>query len=161
MQIKLNLKRWVVFLTEVAVVFFMALGVIPREASLFLTGLLVFYFVFSPLKDSIWLFIASIPLFVALPIAENFDSMANWRLLLSVLFLVVFFKHKKWRISDWIPAFAGMTRRLYQFEYLTGVFFLISLLSLFNAQYFFAGFKKILFLVNIILLYINVQYKKN
>ena len=39
------------------------------------------------------LFILSIPLFVALPISDNFDTMANWRILLVILFLIWFFKN--------------------------------------------------------------------
>jgi len=38
-------------------------------------------------------FIASIPLFVALPIKEGFDTLANWRILSIVLFLVLFFRY--------------------------------------------------------------------
>ena len=78
-------KNIVILLTELTVIFLMVFGIIPREASLFLTGLLIFYFIFAPLKDSLWVFIASIPLFVALPITENFDYMSNWRILLSSL----------------------------------------------------------------------------
>ena len=70
----------------------MVFNLAPREAALFLTGLLIFYFIFSPLEDSLWVFIASIPLFVALPVTEGFDTMANWRILLAVLFLVLFFR---------------------------------------------------------------------
>ena len=70
----------------------MVFNVLPVEASLFLTGLLIFYFIFSPIEDSLWVFIASIPLFVALPITENFDSMANWRILLAIMFLVLVFR---------------------------------------------------------------------
>jgi len=46
---------------------------------------------FSRIEDSLILFIVSIPLFVALPIT-GYDSMANWRILLTVLFVVWLFQ---------------------------------------------------------------------
>ena len=85
------MKNFVILFTEIIFILLMVFGIFPREASLFITGLLVFYFIFSPLEDSLWVFIASIPLFVALPISENFDTLASWRILSIVLFLVLFF----------------------------------------------------------------------
>ena len=83
-------KNLVIILTELAAIFLMAFNILPRELSLVITGILV---IFSPLEDSLWVFIASIPLFIALPVTESFDTMANWRILLAVLFLVLFFRH--------------------------------------------------------------------
>ncbi len=82
----------IIFGLEIIVVALAAAGLIPREAILFWTGLAVFYMIFSPVKDSLWLVIASIPLFAALPISDSFDTMANWRILIAVLFLCLFFK---------------------------------------------------------------------
>jgi len=155
-----TIKNFVVLLTELSVIFLMVLGVIPLEAGLFLTGLLVFYFIFSPLEDSLWIFIASIPLFVALPITESFDSMANWRILLAILFLVLFFRSgisislikdasRKWKLKK--------NLKYYQWEYLTGIFLSIGVLSLFVADDIWIGIKKILFLINIFLLYIIIR----
>ena len=69
-----------------------ATGLVPREAILIWTGLTVFYMIFSPINDSLWLVVASIPLFAALPITDNFDTLANWRVLITVLFFCLFFK---------------------------------------------------------------------
>jgi len=143
-------KNIVILLTELTAIFLMVFNVLPREASLFVVGLLIFYFIFSPLEDSLWVFIASIPLFVALPITENFDTMASWRILLAVLFLVLFFKQGiSWRLKS--------NFKYYQAEYLTGIFLLIMIASLFIADDVFIGIKKILFLVNIFLLYIIIR----
>ncbi len=139
-----NSKRLIILITEIAVVFLMSVGLFPCEAGLFLTGLLVFYFIFEPLKDSLWIFVASIPLFVALPISENFDSMANWRILLSVLFLVLFFK-------------SGVSLKFTKIEYLIGVFLIIGVISLFVATDIVVGIKKLLFLINIFLLYAIIR----
>lgn len=155
-----TIKNFVILLTELAVIFLMVFNVIPREASLFLTGLLIFYFIFSPLRDSLWVFIASIPLFVALPITENFDYMANWRILLVVLFLVLFFRQGisislvknnlgKWRLKENLKH--GLA------EYLAGVFLIIAALSLFVADDIWIGAKKIIFLINIFLLFLIIR----
>ena len=153
-------KNIVILLTELVAVFLMVFNILPRELSLFVTGLLIFYFIFSSLEDSLWVFIASIPLFIALPITENFDTMANWRILLAVLFLVLFFKQGisigliknnlgKWRLKEKF--------KHYQMEHLMGVFILIPIISLFVADNLFIGIKKILFLINIFLLFIIIR----
>jgi len=161
---KIGKKNIVILLTELTVIFLMIFNILPREASLIVTGIMIFYFIFSPVEDSLWVFIASIPLFVALPITQSFDSMSNWRILLSVLFLVLFFKSglsinlakikQGWKLKEKIKHYPG--------EILTGIFLLIGFLSLFIASDFVSGFKKLLFLINAFLLFIiirNVAYK--
>jgi|TARA_Y100000031_G_scaffold156411_1_gene210849 O-antigen ligase len=144
-------KNIIIIITEVAAILLMVFNILPRELALFLTGLLIFYFIFSPLEDSLWVFIASIPLFTALPITENFDTLANWRILLIVLFLVLFFKQ-----GIWSKLFKQKFKH-YQIEYLTGVFALLACLSLLVADDFWIGAKKIIFLVNAFLLYIIIR----
>jgi len=154
------LKKIVVFLIELIVILLMVFNILPPEASLFLTGLLIFYFIFSSLTDSLWIFIASIPLFIALPITESFDSMANWRILLAVLFLVLFFKSGisvslvkntlgQWKLKE--------NLKHYPMEYLSGVFLLIGFLSLLVADNLWVGIKKLLFLINIFLLFVIIR----
>jgi len=153
-------KNIIIFLTELAVIFLMIFNVIPREASLFLTGLMIFYFIFSPIEDSLWVFVASIPLFVALPITENFDHMANWRILLIVLFFVLFFRYGisvrlfktalgKWKLEEKL--------KHGPLVYLTGIFLIIGALSLFIADDVWVGIKKIIFLVNVLLLFLIIR----
>ncbi|MFH1671750.1 MAG: O-antigen ligase family protein [Candidatus Portnoybacteria bacterium] len=144
-MINSNSKNLTILITEIAVVFLMVMGVVPPDAGLFLTGVLVFYFIFSPLKDSLWIFVASIPLFTVFPVVEG-NSMANWRILLAVLFLVMFFRQ-------------GISNRPshYLVEYLTGLFLLLGALSLFSATDIWIGVKKILFLVNIFLLFLIIR----
>ena len=148
------MKNLVILLTEIAVIFLMVFGIASPEASLFLTGLMIFFFIFSRLEDSLWIFIASIPLFVALPITENFDTMANWRILLAVLFVVWLFKlikHKQQAIKNIIDyPFSRLTN-------LTVIFLGIGCLSLIVANDVFIGIKKLLFIINILLLYIIIR----
>lgn len=153
-------KNIVIILTELTAIFLMIFNILPREASLFITGIMVFYFLFSPIEDSLWVFIASIPLFVALPFTETFDTMANWRILITVLFLVIFFKKGisiglekndfgRWKLKEKF--------KHYQSEYLIGIFMLISIISLFVADNIFIGIKKIIFFINVFLLYIIIR----
>ena len=143
-------KNIVIILFEIATILLMVFNVLPREASWFLTGLLVFYFLFSPLEDSLWVFIVSIPLFVALPIIEGFDTLANWRILIIVLFLVWFFKH-------WKNLSIQKLNMIYKWEYLSLIFLLISFISLLVAQDVWIGLKKIIFLINGFLIYIIIR----
>ena len=153
-------KNYTILLTEIITIILMVFNVLPVEASLFLTGLLIFYFIFSPIEDSLWVFIASIPLFVALPITENFDSMANWRILLAIMFLVLVFRsgpsitsiknfYNKWKLRENLKHFP--------MEYLAAVFLLIGFLSLFAANDVWVGVKKLLFLINIFLIFIIIR----
>jgi len=81
-----------IFVIEVVVIILASLGLIPRQAILFLTGLMILFVIFAPLEDALWLVTASIPLYVALPITKSFDTMASWRILIAILFLCLFFK---------------------------------------------------------------------
>lgn len=148
-----------IFLTEIITIFLIVLGFFPREAALFLTGILVFYIIFSPLKDALVLTIASIPLYVALPVTENFDSMANWRVILAVLFLTLFIKQgisiSLRRIKEKIRVVEKFKH--FPMEYLIGAFLAIGLLSLINATDVASGIKRLLFFVNIFLLYIIIR----
>jgi O-antigen ligase len=142
---KNKISFYVVLVIEILAIGLAVFGILPREIVLISTGIMVFYFIFSPIKDSLILFIVSIPLWVALPITESFDTMANWRILLVILFLVWFFK-RKWseiKISNLLK--------------LTVVFFIIALLSLCVATNQMVGIKKILFLINIFLLFPIIQ----
>src|SRR3989339_588940 len=130
-------KNLVVLSTEILVLLLIVFGLAPREAGLFLTGLLIFYFIFSPIEDSLWVFVASLPLFIALPISETFDTLTNWRILLIVLFLKLFFQygvslafaknnHGQWQLKENV--------RHYRAERLLGIFLFLNALSLFAAQ---------------------------
>ncbi|HEB01510.1 MAG TPA: O-antigen ligase domain-containing protein [Candidatus Portnoybacteria bacterium] len=150
----------IVFLFELIIVILISTGVLPREAALTLTGVLLFYIIFSSLEDSLVLFIASIPLYLALPVTDAFDSMANWRILLAVLFLGLIFKQglSIRIIKDKLGNLKIKEKfKHYLMECLAGVFLVIAVLSLFVATDLMVGIKKILFLINIFLLYIIVR----
>ncbi len=160
-----NMKKYltplnIIFATEVIVVTLASLGLIPREAVLVWTGLAIFYMIFSPVEDSLWLVVASIPLFVALPVFDSFDTMANWRILIAVLFLCLFFKKG---IS--LSLTRGDDGRLrlrenlkhYAVEYLALGFLAAAFLSIFVASYKILSVKKLLFIINIFLLFLIIR----
>ena len=164
----------IVFGLEVIVVALAATGLIPREAILVWTGLAIFYMIFSPVDDSLWLVVASIPLFAALPVSDNFDTMANWRILIAVLFLVWLVKKIKIYCSspstalgiNWIrelyQSFARRIIKSNRLSYLTIaaiIFLLICALSISVADYKILAIKKLLFLINIFLLFVVVRNK--
>jgi len=151
---------YIILAVEILTVILTSVGIVEREAVLIMTGVMIFYFIFSKIEDSLILFIISIPLFIALSISENFDSMANWRILLAILFLRLFFekglsiktmkdKLGQWKIKEKF--------KHYLMEYLVVLFLIIAVLSIFVAADKVVGIKKILFLVNIFLLYIIIR----
>ncbi|MBA7618476.1 hypothetical protein ES703_25803 [subsurface metagenome] len=142
---------YIILIVEILAVVLAGVGILEREAVLIMTGLLVFYFIFSKIEDSLILFIISIPLFVALPITEGFDRMANWRISLTVLFLVWFFKKVPFKK---ITQIVIPKSRLAIFVI---IFLIIGILSLFVATDIVVGIKKLLFLINIFLLFVIVR----
>jgi O-antigen ligase len=129
-------------------------GILPREIVLVATGIMIFYFIFSKVEDSLILFIISIPLFAALQITDNFDTMANWRILLAILFLVWFFKggYIKQFLKEGLccSSIIQIKSNLSKFVF---IFLGIGILSLVVATNQIVGIKKLLFLINIFLLF--------
>ncbi|MEX1064027.1 MAG: O-antigen ligase family protein [Candidatus Paceibacterota bacterium] len=80
---KLNL----VFLVELVVFTLIIFGVLPRETATYLVVFLAGYVLFASLEDSVVLFVRSIPLFLAIPITENFDQLNTWRIVSGLIFL--------------------------------------------------------------------------
>lgn len=151
---------YIVLSVEILAILLAVFGILPREIVLVATGIMIFYFIFSPIEDSLILFIISIPLFVALQITDNFDTMANWRILLVILFLCLFFKQgiSIKIIKDKLGKFKLREKfRHYPMEYFAGLFVIIDILSLFVASNPVVGIKKLLFLINIFLLYIIIR----
>lgn len=146
----------IVFFFELIAVLLIATGVLPREFSYFITALILIYFLGAEIIDSLVLTILSIPLFLALPISDSYDSMANWRIILTALFLT-------WAIrTNFFPKLAEKAglRKIKEFfsksslELWIAVFVLAAFFSLVGSANAAAGLKKILFLGNIFLLFI-------
>lgn len=158
----------IIFLVELLVVFFAILGFLPREAFLFLAGILAFFVIFRSHEESILLIVRSIPLFVALPITENFDSLNTWRIVVLILFLKWFFDGQLKAlfgnllriVQEMKKSFLGSLKFAYQnwkIEFLTTFLFLISVLSLVQAEHFGTGVKRIIYFTNLAMLFFIVR----
>jgi len=145
---------YIVLGIEILAILLAVFGILPKEVVLIATGIMVFYFIFSKVEDSLILFIISIPLFVALQITDNFDTMANWRILLVILFLVWFIKRgylkKILKEGFCCSSIIRVKSNLSKFVF---IFLGIGILSLVVATNQIVGLKKLLFLINIFLLF--------
>jgi len=164
-----------IFFSEFILVFAMATGIVPQEISYLILLLLIASFLKLNMLDSLKLFILSIPFFVALPANAFSDSMSIWRILILVLVLRV-----GWEKYHWLNSFKGIVKpahlqkvstalkglwsqrlnlkqnqnnRINKLFIITILFFIIASVSLIPAQDIGAGIKKILFLLNIFLLF--------
>ncbi len=157
-----------VFFVEILIVAFAVFGVIPREAVLGLAVVLVFFVLFAKKEDSVLLIARSIPIFVALPITENFDSLNTWRILVLILFLKWFFDSKFFLFLDALfkiikkakESLWGAVKFAYQnwkIEFLTFLIFFISFLSLFVAENLTYGIKRIIYFANLAMLFFVVR----
>lgn len=150
----------VMLILEAAAIILAAAGLIPREAVLFWTGLAVFYLLFAPASDALWLVVASIPFYAALPISDNFDAMANWRILILILFCRFVWEKR---------IFAGLVKdgkgkiiwgrflKEYSVELCFIIFLLASLPSFWVAPYKILAVKKLLFFGNAFLIFLIVK----
>lgn len=142
---------------------------VPREIFLFTAGIFVFYVAFSSLEESVLLVARSIPLFVALPITEHFDSMNMWRIIIALMFARWFFDPV--RVRAFIAGVRSLARearasaqgafrtawRAWRIETLSVALFLIACLSLFGASDLRGGIKRILLFVNLSMLFFIVR----
>ncbi len=147
----------VVYILEIAVVMAIVFGFIPREAAIFLLGILIFYIIFHPLEDGTILFIASVPIFVALPLSENFDSLSSARVIILVLFLKWFFEKKE---KIWLEIKSKSIKQLikeYRLEFFASLLFLIMALSVFKAADAIAAIKKIIYFLNLGVVFLIVR----
>jgi len=142
---------WVVIGVEVLGVALMMLGVLPREATLFLVGIFIFFVMFASLKQATLFAVFSIPLYTALPIIESFDSMAAWRIIVAILFLRVLVR------SPWILLSRSFRTSLGRLGILAGLFFALGTLSLFVAPEPIFGIRKLLYLANIFALFFVIR----
>ena len=142
----------------------MAMGVVPQEFSYLILVLLAVSFTRLNMLDSLKLIILSLPFFVALPANAFSDSMSIWRILILALVLKVGYeKYKEVRSANLNKGDIYERRFLdynklkksnyYKLFLLTILFFIIAAISLISAQDIGAGIKKMLFLLNIFLLF--------
>lgn len=149
----------VVYFLSLFIIFLIAMGAISRQFSFFIL-LMYLWFVFSkPLKDSLFLFARSIPFFIALPITSSFDNFNTWRIISLAIFIKwgfltnfkIFdiFKISRTKIINWW--------KNYRFELFGVILFVFALLSLLVTTDFIAGVKRIIYFLNLSLIFIVVS----
>lgn len=147
----------IVYLVEILIVLLIVFGLVPREAALFLLGILIFYIIFQPLEDGLMLFIASIPIFIALPITTGFDSLSSARVIILILFLKWLFNKREIIWENFKLLSFKKILKDYRLEFLAIVLFLILALSVMYAVDVASAIKKIIYLANLAVLFLIVK----
>lgn len=143
----------IIFLIQLAVVFLVAVELLPRFFIIPLTILIALYVLFDSVENSSIFFVRSIPFFVAIPLTSYFDSFNIWRIASGLIFLKWFFKNRI--IKDVVLHVKEIIQK--PFEYLksnpvtvsVGILFFMSLLSLLAASDLFSGIKRIIYIANL------------
>lgn len=166
-------KLNIVFLIQLATVVLAVFGILPRGALLFSGGLLIVFVLTSSVEESVFLIARSIPIFTALPLTGHFDSFNIWRVVVLAVFI-------KWALQRDIlkkisQAFsliekkskAGSRAAIYfayanwRVEFLCVLLAIISALSLFKAADVTLGIKRIIFFMNLGMLFFVVRSAAN
>jgi len=162
-------KLNIVFTVQLIAVVFAALGIWPREVFLFSGAVILFFVLFSSVRDSVLLIARSIPIFVALPLTETFDSLNMWRMVVLIVFLKWFFSdNRDSRLLNELSAlrlavqksFSRAWTRVWEFwkvETLAVFMFFIAFCSLIMADNLGLGVKRIIYFANLWMLFFIVR----
>ena len=143
-----------IFLIEIAVVFLVAFGVIPRSTILGLAILIGLFVLWADLETTTAFFVRSMPVFVAIPLTPYFDSFNIWRVASGLIFLKWFFAEKK--LTQIKTSYRKMASNLnfqeYRMSFFTLVILVFSLFSLIVADDLIGGIKRIIYFTNLSLI---------
>lgn len=128
----------------------MVAGVLPRETSFVLALGAVLFVWFAPRSASLFFLVAAIPFSPALPI-PSFDTFALWRLTVSAFALRTLIEHPDIRRRRISPI--NLVSALRSYEWFGVALLVLAGISLMAAQDLVFGFRKLVFLLNAILLY--------
>lgn len=161
----------IIFAIEFLFVILIAIGTLPREGALFLAILIPIMFIIWTLEESVYFIARSIPLFLALPLTESFDNFNIWRILILITFLKLLFVEKR-QILDTIKEISDRTKNSlknsftfikqhYKIEFLITILLLLAILSLLKAEDLGSGIKRIIYFLNLGMLFFVVRYITN
>ena len=142
---------------EILVLILVCLKVMPRELVLVSSTLVLFYIIISPIEDGLTFFIASIPIFVALPISETFDSLSVGRIFILILFLKWIFGKRKFILLKIKTLSFKQIFKNYRFELFAIILFVILSLSIINAIDIGVAVKRLIYLANLSVIFIMVK----
>ena len=147
----------VLYLIQLAIVGLVITGILPRFIIPFWVAVLVIYILSAKLEDGVIFFARSIPLFVAIPIAANFDSLNTWRILSGLIFLKWAWREQLWK-PGWFSTLPNdrmgvwkwiKTRKI---GILLVLLVLIAILSVTQAQNYVLAVKRIIYFINLSLI---------
>ena len=139
------------FIAHLLVVGLVITSILPRSVVPFWTLILAIYVLWASLEDSTAFFIRSIPFFIAIPLAANFDSFNMWRVLSGLIFL-------KWLFEGGVLArlFKRFSIKSFILEnkvsVLLSALLLLAILSVTQATSITLAVKRIIYFVNLSLI---------
>jgi O-antigen ligase len=148
---------WIILGIQILALILVCLKIMPRELVLVSSALVLFYIIVSPIEDGLTFFIASVPIFVALPISENFDSLSAGRIFILVLFLKWIFGKRTFILSKIKTLGFKQIFKNYRFELFAIILFLILTLSIINAIDIGVAVKRLIYLINLSVIFIMVK----
>ena len=140
----------ILYIFEILTVLGIAFGILPRPIAFLLVALIVIFILTKPLEEGVVFFVASIPLFVALPITSGFDSLSSARVIIIFLFFkwlilrnfrVIKINFSRLNLKKWL--------KNNQFEFFALALFLLLGASVLVAEDKIAAIKKIIYLANL------------
>ncbi|MBI3335414.1 MAG: O-antigen ligase family protein [Candidatus Portnoybacteria bacterium] len=141
-------------LLELIAVALISIGILDRTFAFLLLAILAAFILTKPFKESLELFLLSLPFYIALPVSTGFDSMSMWRPL-SLLLVILWLWEKRGILWEDPLAFWDEFLRRRGLLYLTGAFFIfifIATISLLWASDIGSGVKAIIYFINIFLI---------
>lgn len=149
-----------IYIFSLFLVFFIAMGVLPRQFAFLIAALYLYFIISQPLKESLFLFARTIPFFIALPILPSFDNFNTWRLVLLAIFLKWFFTRTAWRCFPTnLRIFTNiriyrMWWRDHRVECLGIILLFFGCLSLIVAADLSVGIKRVIYFANLAMIFI-------
>jgi O-antigen ligase len=134
-------------------------SILPRETALYLGVALIIYFLLANLDDILIFFIRSIPLFLAIPVTNNFDGFNIWRILVVIIFFKWFLTEFPISKSKFLNKFSISNLKLEKHNFLLMALLLLAVLSIIPALDKIAAIKRIIFFSNFVILGIVIYHK--
>src|SRR3989344_6165842 len=160
-------KLNIVFALQLALVALAVLDVLPRGVFLFSAGIFVLFALFEPIEETVFLIARSIPILVALPITDTFDSLNMWRLIILIIFLKWFFTSQLTDFFENLKTIFARTSKpvemiecawnRWRIEFLAALLFLISVFSIVKADDLGIAIKRIIYFANLGALFFVVR----
>ncbi len=162
---KLNIVFGIELLAVIGAVF----NLVPRDIFLFSSAIVMFFIIFSDLEECLYLTARSIPLFIALPITDTFDSLNIWRLVVIILFLRILldttsrksirdsFVLIREKLSLGMRSALTYIYKKWTIEFLLTALLFVSFISLIKADDLVIGVKRIIYFINLWMLFFVVR----